>query len=124
MVGYLENPGPDSFQSGIGVLSGWVCEGEGVEIEINGSPQYGTERRDTENICGDTDNGFGLLFNWNLLGDGDHEVVAFVYGVELDRATVTVTTGRGVRAGAGTCPEDFPSPGEIVTLEWRIARTS
>ena len=32
--GYLENPGADSFQSGIGVLSGWVCEGDEVEIEI------------------------------------------------------------------------------------------
>ena len=25
VVGYLGNPGPDSFQSGVGVLSGWVC---------------------------------------------------------------------------------------------------
>ena len=33
-VGYLENPGANSFQSGIGVISGWVCEAEEVEIEI------------------------------------------------------------------------------------------
>ena len=26
-AGYLENPGPNSFQSGIGVISGWVCGG-------------------------------------------------------------------------------------------------
>ena len=26
--GYLENPGDDSFQSGIGVISGWVCEAD------------------------------------------------------------------------------------------------
>ena len=48
--GYLENPGADSFQSGVGVLSGWVCEAEVVEIELNGVPQeaaYGTERLDT-----------------------------------------------------------------------------
>ena len=40
-------------------------------IEINGQPYeatYGTERLDTVPVCGDTDNGFGLLFNWNNLG--------------------------------------------------------
>ena len=123
--GTLENPGPDSFQSGVGVLSGWVCEAERVEIELNGMPQqaaYGTERRDTQAECGDTDNGFGLLFNWNLLSDGEHEVVALVDGVELDRATVTVTTlgQEFLRDVTGTCEaEDFPVVGETVTLVWQ-----
>ena len=125
VVGYLENPGRDSFQSGIGVLSGWVCEAGVVEIELNGVPQeaaYGTERVDTAGVCGDTDNGFGLLFNWNLLRDGEHEVVALVDGVELGRATVTVTTlgMEFVRDVTGTCEaEDFPMVGETVTLEWQ-----
>ena len=74
VVGYVENPGPASFQSGIGVLSGWVCTAEMVEIEIADLPLqvagYGTERLDTAGVCGDTDNGFGLLFNWNRLGEG------------------------------------------------------
>ena len=124
-VGYLENPGPNSFQSGIGVLSGWVCEGTEVIIELNGEPQpaaYGTERLDTLEMCGDTDNGFGLLFNWNLLGEGAHEVVAFVDGEELGRATVRVTTlgEEFVRDVEGECVvEDFPMPGETVTLEWQ-----
>ena len=64
VVGYLENPGRDSFQSGIGVLSGWVCAAGVVEIELNGVPQeaaYGTERLDTAGVCGNTDNGFGLV---------------------------------------------------------------
>ena len=123
--GYLENPGPDSFQSGIGVLSGWVCEADMVEIELNGMPQeaaYGTERLDTAGVCGDTDNGFGLLFNWNLLGEGVHTVIALVDGVELDRAAVTVTTlgAEFVRDIAGTCEvADFPLPGERVTLVWQ-----
>ena len=123
--GYLENPGADSFQSGVGVLSGWVCEAGVVEIELNGIPQeaaYGTERLDTAGVCGNTDNGFGLLFNWNLLRDGEHEVVALVDGVELDRATVTVTTlgSEFLRDVTGTCAvPDFPLPGETVTLEWQ-----
>ena len=101
--GYLENPGPNSFQSGIGVLSGWVCDAETVELAIGTAGRqvaaYGTERLDTLEMCGDTANGFGLLFNWNLLGEGEHEVVAFVDGEELGRATVRVTTLGGVCAG-------------------------
>ena len=123
--GYLENPGADSFQSGVGVLSGWVCDADMVEIELNGIPQeaaYGTERLDTLRACGDTDNGFGLLFNWNLLRDGEHEVVALVDGVELDRATVTVTTlgQEFLRGVTGTCEAaDFPVMGERATLVWQ-----
>ena len=123
--GYLENPGSNSFQSGVGVLSGWVCEAAVVEMALNGVPQeaaYGTERLDTAGVCGDTDNGFGLLFNWNLLRDGEHAVVALVDGVELGRATVTVTTlgQEFLRDVTGTCVvEDFPMPGETVTLEWQ-----
>ena len=128
LVGALENPGPDSFQSGIGVLSGWVCDGATVTIEINGSAHaaaYGTERVDTADICGDTDNGFGLLFNWNLLDDGEHAVVAYVDDVELDRATVTVTTlgGEFVPDVEGSCPvPDFPTVGETVTVEWQESK--
>ena len=134
VVGYLENPGSASFQSGIGVISGWVCDAELVEIELNGVPQeaaYGTERLDTEAVCGDTDNGFGLLFNWNRLEDGAHEVVAFVDGVELGRATVhrhhararSSCRGRGRRRVRW---RTSPRPGETVPLAWQesLVRTS
>ena len=123
--GFLENPGANSFQSGIGLISGWTCDADEVEIVLNGEPQeaaYGTARLDTEAVCGDTDNGFGLLFNWNLLGDGEHEVVALVDGVELDRATVTVTTlgAEFLRDVTGTCTAaDFPTGDETVTLAWQ-----
>ena len=125
VVGYLENPGAASFQSGIGLISGWTCDAEAVEIVLNGEPQdaaYGTARLDTEAVCGDSDNGFGLLFNWNLLGDGEHEVVALVDGVELDRATVTVTTlgTEFLRDVTGRCTAaDFPTMDETVTLAWQ-----
>ncbi len=57
LPGYLENPGAASFQSGIGVISGWTCDAEEVEIVLNGEPQeaaYGTARLDTEAVCGDS----------------------------------------------------------------------
>ena len=124
-IGFLENPGPNSFQSGIGVISGWVCEADEVLIEFNGEAQpaaYGTERLDTQDYCGDTDNGFGLLFNWNRLEDGEHTVVALVDGEELGRATIQVTTlgEEFVRGAEGACEAaDFPSPGETITLTWQ-----
>ncbi len=112
------------------MVSGWVCEAETVEIEIAGESYlaaYGTERLDTAYapdgtmICGDTDNGFGLLVNWNRFGDGEHTVVAFVDGVELGRATITVTTlgeefpenleGEYVLDG-------FPDPESSVVIRW------
>ena len=71
------------------------------------------------------DNGFGLLFNWNLLGDGDHTVRALADGEEFGRATFTVTT-LGVEFLQGTQGEtvvaDFPSPGEAVRLIWQQAQ--
>ena len=128
-AGVLENSEPASFQSGIGLLSGWVCAAAVVELEINGGARlaaaYGTDRADTAPVCGDRSNGFGLLFNWNLLGDGIHTVRAVADGEEFGRATFTVTT-LGVEFLQGTQGEtvvaDFPSPGEAVRLIWQQAQ--
>ncbi len=132
--GVLENPGPNSFQSGVRALWGWVCDAEMVEIEIKTAQgevepytaMYGMERLDTQDICGDTDNGFVLLFNWNRLGAGEHMVTALVDGMELGRATVRVTTvGEGaeeefLRGVEGECvAEDFPMLGQRTRLEWQ-----
>ena len=127
----LENPAPGSFQSGLGVISGWVCEADTVEIvfEPGGTDDTllfeagaGTERADTADYCGDTANGFGLLFNWNLLGDGTHTVRALADGDEFAHSTVTVTTldgefARGLRRTHEIA--DFPAPGQTTTVEWR-----
>ena len=124
-VGYLELPAQNSFQSGIGIISGWVCTATNVVIEINGtsySPTYGGERTDTQDSCDDTDNGFAMAFNWSLLGDGQHTVVAKADGVEIGRATVTVTTlgAEFVRGAEGeTLVQDFPSLGKAVRLVWQ-----
>ena len=134
----FENPAPGSFQSGIGIVSGWICEAEEIEVAFlpeDGEPwreaaAYGTERVDTVEVeragetievCGDTDNGFGLLFNWNRLGDGVHEVVVRADGAVLGRRTVRVTTlGAEFRRGLSGTYElaDFPTAGETVTIAW------
>ena len=133
--GVLENPGPGSSQSGVGVISGWVCEAEKIEIIFNGNEAdrwrvgYGTRRIDTQKECGDINNGFGLLFNWNLLGGGEHTVVAQVDGVELGRATVIVTTvGEGeeeefLRNASGTFTlSGFPGAEDAVQVQWQEAQ--
>ncbi len=123
----LENPQPGSFQSGLGIISGWVCEANRIEIQFDDQPlveaAYGTDRGDTQSACGDTNNGFGLLFNWNLLNHGVHTVRALADGVEFARATITVTRlsekpflpdlRREVRVA------DFPEAGTDVVLRWQ-----
>ena len=125
----LENPQPDSFQSGVGVISGWACEAQTIEISFNGGPRLqagaGTIREDTLGVCGDTDNGFGLLYNWNRLGDGPHTVTAYADGVEFAEVIVTVTTlgAEFLRGASRTFPlADFPTPGARRTLRWQQAQ--
>jgi len=124
--GMLENPRPGSFASGIGVISGWVCDATDVHIQIDDqAPReagYGTLRNDTELVCGDTDNGFGLLFNWNNLGDGWHSLRLLVDGSPLASAEFQVVTlGSGfVRDLEGSFfLEDFPLPGRETEIRWQ-----
>ena len=130
---WLGIPPPGSFQSGIGVLSGWVCEADTVELVFEpatGEPfteeaGYGTERLDTEGVCGDTDNGFGLLFNWNRLGDGQHTVRALADREEFAHSTFTVTTlGEAFAENLARTHaiEDFPAEGQTTTVEWQTGQ--
>lgn len=124
VLGVLGNPRHGSFQSGIGVISGWVCDADEVLIDIDGEVQpaaYGTERPDTAGRCGDTDNGFGVLVNWNSLSEGTHVVTALVDGEELGRAiVVTRKFGeefiRGIQHGYYL--KDFPRRGQSFIIRW------
>ena len=122
---YLESPQAGSFESGIGLIRGWACNAEIVEVQIDGGERqrvaYGTTRNDTVGLCGDTDNGFGYTVNWNELGDGNHTVGAFADGQEFARVIFTVTTlGEGYLRGANGeyTLSNFPQPGRNVTVRW------
>ena len=123
----LENPSLGSAQSGVGVISGWACEAGEIVIELDGMPLkagYGTTREDTRGVCGDANNGFSLLWNWNNLGAGTHTVRALIDGVEFANTTVRVTTfgEQFLRGVSGTFPiSDFPRPGETKRLRWEEA---
>ncbi|MBY0273819.1 S8 family serine peptidase [Candidatus Binatia bacterium] len=128
VVGVLENPQPGSFQSGIGLVSGWVCDADAVTFQIDGGEiigaAYGTDRADTAGVCGDADNGFGSLLNWGLLGDGTHTITAFADGVEFGSATFEVATfGVPFLTGASGSYvlSDFPSDGQSTVIEWQEA---
>ena len=74
-------------------------------------------------MCGDTNNGFSLLFNWNLLGEGRHTVRAFADGVAFAAGTITVTTlglGEFPTGLSGTFPlADFPQAGSTTSIRWQ-----
>jgi len=92
--GALENPQPQRSESGIGVVSGWYCDASVIEIQFDDlapiDAAYGTTREDTVGVCGDADNGFGLLWAYALLGEGQHTVRAFADGVEFASRTFQV----------------------------------
>lgn len=70
-TGSLENPQPNAVESGIGVISGWDCSAQQVEVFIDGrsigNAGTGTLRGDTTNICGHAETGFSLLLNYSAL---------------------------------------------------------
>jgi hypothetical protein len=122
----LENPQPNSFQSGIGMFSGWACGAGRIEIAVNGNrvvAASGTARGDTASICGRTDTGFGLLYNFNNLGTGRHTAQLFVNGVAQSAPStfnVTAPAGEFLRGASGSVQvPNFPAAGRTATLIWQ-----
>jgi PhoPQ-activated pathogenicity-related protein len=125
--GLLENPRHGSTQSGIAVISGWVCDVDYIELQFNNGRRtlvpYGISRADTRALCGDIDNGFGLLVNLGLRGDGTHTVRVFADGHrEIGRADFSVVTFgapfiRGLDGRYDLL--DFPTAGETTTIQWQ-----
>lgn len=121
----LENPGPGSFQSGIGIISGWSCEGT-VSLAIDGVATpvaYGSPRADAAPTCGTPNSGFGVLVNYNDLGPGVHTAQLMVNGVakgDPRQFTVTVPINAFMRGASRTVTvPDFPTGGRTTTLVWQ-----
>ncbi len=124
-LAHLESPQQGSYESGIGLIRGWICNASSVEVQIDGGNRqrvaYGSNRPDTADICGDTNNGFGYTVNWNLFGNGLHHVQVYADGVAFADVNFQVTT-LGVEylqgvSGEYTLP-NFPQTGKSVTLRW------
>ena len=122
----LEVPAIGSFHSGIGYVSGWKCAAGALTFNIDGGPAaqlaYGISRKDTQEVCGDANNGFITEVNWNLAGDGTHTIHVFDNGVEFASAIFIVRTfGTEVLQGASGAYilRDFPQAGQETTIQWQ-----
>ncbi len=122
-----ESPAQHTIQSGVGLIRGWACEAEQVTISIDGGApialSYGSSRADTAGVCGDADNGFGMVFAWGLLGTGVHRLQTFVDGVEIADVEFAVQAiGNGFVEGLeANYTIAFPDASSLVDLSWSEA---
>lgn len=125
----IENPSPGSAQSGVGLISGWACVADRVEISIDGGERVrvGGEsaRGDVVSVCGHRNAGFSQLLNFNLLGAGEHTLQLFVKDIaigEPTRFTVVIPAGEFIRGlKRESVISDFPSVGKNTIIDWREA---
>ena len=128
-LGNLENPQPGGWEGGIGAITGWHCTSRSIEVRIDGVSLglagAGTSRDDTIPVCGHSDTGFSLLFNYNLLQGGTHQVDAYADGVLFGSATFQAGyLGSEFLTGlsaAHTVP-DFPVKGQGTQLQWQQSK--
>ena len=134
--GNLGNPPNDGVRSGIGLISGWVCAANSVQIRISNAQgrvatlnaAYGTTRADTVGSCDDNspNTGFGMTFNFNLLDEGTYTIGAYADGLatqqigqEATFEVVHLTDEEFPRGLKGECrADDFPEMGDKTILEW------
>jgi hypothetical protein len=123
-----ESPGQHSIQSGVGLIRGWACDADAVAISIDGGIRipiaYGTSRADTQGICGDANNGYGMVIAWGLLGNGVHHLHTFINDVEIaDVEFEVVAIGSGFEVGleGEYRLDNFPATGRSVQVRWSEA---
>lgn len=124
----LEIPSPGTNVSGIGLISGWSCLGGELEVAFSDAEGVietvpvlqGTDRLDTESVCGDVNNGFSATYNWSRLGSGEKTARLIRNGEEVASQTFMVTvfdvefvTREGMCTIAG-----FPDAGKNATFVW------
>ena len=120
----IELPGANSTKSGVDIFSGWKCVANGdITVRFDGGTPivipYGSERNDTISICGDADNGYVLLLNYNTLGPGSHTAEVFDDGVSFASVSFTVvTTGTEFLAGVSGTGTVTLSNGQVLTIHW------
>ena len=133
----LENPSPGANVSGIGVVSGWSCLGGELEVEFSDAEGVilthltqtvlqGSERVDTEPVCGDIENGFSSLINWGRLGSGERTARLIRNGEEVASSTFMVTAFDVdflPPSVEGMCTiADFPDMGKNATFVWETSQ--
>lgn len=111
--------------TGIGLITGWHCTASVVELQVDDFPlmRAGTRtpRGDTAGVCGRSDTGFSLTYNYNLLAPGNHTLRAYADG-QLFSQTSFQTIGFGLEwlsGKHGSCAVyEFPGPGRMAVATW------
>lgn len=125
-MGVLGTPVDGAVVSGVGVISGYHCNARSIEVRIDGVAVglagSGTTLLGTAGVCGRTDTGFSLLFNFNNLTEGIHTVDAYADGALFDSNVIDVVRSGGTQWLSGVARaysvEDFPQAGRKAILEW------
>lgn len=126
----LENPAANSTESGIGIISGFHCSSKNISFKLNGQDigkaGTGTDRGDTQGLCGRSDTGFSLLFNFNLLEPGRHSLSMFADGQLFETRSFSSTRSAGQEFAQGKSKtiviSDFPQTGHSTRLDWVTAK--
>lgn len=124
------NPQDGSYHSGATIFAGWHCSAKEVTLEIDGGAWVldaatQTEFGLTEEFCGDTNNGWSVLWNANQFGNGPHTVIAKADGIAFggERTFFVTKPTDANRAtdlvGNYTLP-DFPSSGQAVDVTFQV----
>jgi len=128
LAAYHETPSAGSVESGIGLIRGWACDAASIEAVIDGALHwtlaYGTSREDTRSVCGDSNNGYGMVVNWNNFPEGEHRLQIHADGALLaDLSFWVVPIGEGFLRGLQRDVEvpDFPAVGDRLRLSWSQA---
>lgn len=130
--GYLENPQPDSTQSGISIISGWHCTANEIEIKVDGVSIGGTGvgsfRNDTVSVCGHNQSGYAVLYNYNIREPGEHTIQVYADGALLETRKFNTVRSGGVPFLSGKSASvtiaNFPENGRTTTVEWSQAKQS
>lgn len=123
-----ETPAEGSIQSGIGLIRGWACDARSVSVQFDSLPPielpYGSTRLDTLAVCGDANNGYGAVFAWGSLGEGQHRMQTMIDGGLVSTVEFEVN-GLGEPFVKGLAGEyelgQFPDDGESVVVRWSEA---
>ncbi|MDZ7585526.1 MAG: hypothetical protein U0938_11960 [Thiobacillus sp.] len=125
-AGVLGTPVDGTIVSGVGVISGYHCTSKNIDVYIDGvsigKAGAGTTLGGTLDVCGHTDTGYALLYNFNNLTNGQHTFTVYADGVLFDTHTVTTFQSGGMPwlsgKSAGYTLPNFPEVGQTATVHW------
>lgn len=125
IAGVLSNPPNGASVSGVGVIGGYHCTSKDIDVYIDGASKgkagAGTTIG-TQAVCGRTDTGYSLLYNFSNLTPGLHVIDLYADGRLANTYWIRSTQSGGQPFLQGVqrvvTVSNFPSAGRSARLEW------